>query len=232
MELGFEILLEDGPVLAVCKPAGIATQAPPGIDSLETRIKAFLKERDAKPGGVYLGVPHRLDRASSGAMVFAKHVRAAHRLAKQFEARSVRKIYWAATSGIVDPPTGEWIDFLWKVYGHPRTQLVDETHPSGQKAVLRYRTLGRHAQGSWLEIELETGRTHQIRAQAASRGYPLLGDEMYGCSLPFGPQHEDLRLRAIALCARSLEFDHPMNRSRVLVTAPLDACWRELGVSS
>src|ERR1700757_2259751 len=101
MNPGFEILLEDGPVLVVQKPAGIATQAPPGIDSLEARIRAFIKERDAKPGNIYLGIPHRLNRPVSGVMVFAKHVRAARRLAKQFEARTVRKLYWAAVAGRV-----------------------------------------------------------------------------------------------------------------------------------
>jgi len=230
MNPGFDILLEDGPVLVVRKPAGIATQAPPGIDSLETRIRAFLKERDAKPGNIYLGIPHRLDRPVSGAMVFAKHVRAARRLAKQFEARTVRKLYWAAVSGHVEPAAGTWTDTLWKVYGQPRAQLVDAEHPGGQHAVLHYRTLGHHAHGTWLEIELESGRTHQVRVQAASRGYPVLGDEMYGCPLPFGPQHEDIRLRQIALHARLLEFDHPMTKARVSQEAPVDASWRELGI--
>src|SRR5579871_4903950 len=98
---GFDILLEDGPVLVVCKPAGVATQAPPGIDSLETRIRAFIREREQKLGNFYLGIPHRLDRPVSGVMVFARHVRAAHRLSKQFEARTIRKVYWAAVAGRV-----------------------------------------------------------------------------------------------------------------------------------
>ncbi len=175
MNPGFDILLEDGPVLVVHKPAGIATQAPPGIDSLEARIRTFLKERDPNPGNIYLGIPHRLDRPVSGVMVFARHVRAARRLAKQFEARTVRKLYWAAVAGQVEPPSGTWIDTLWKVYGQPRTQVVDAAHPEGQHAVLHYRTLGHHPHGTWLEIELETGRTHQIRVQAASRGLSGIG---------------------------------------------------------
>ena len=162
-------------------------------------------------------------------MVFARHVRAARRLAKQFEARTIRKLYWAAVAGRVDPPIGTWTDTLWKVYGQPRAQVVDADHPGGQHAVLHYKTLGHHEFGSWLEIELETGRTHQVRVQAASRGYPVLGDEMYGSAIPFGVQHEDLRLRAIALHARRLEFDHPMTKVRVSVEAPVHEAWRNLG---
>lgn len=227
---GFDILLEDGPLLAVLKPGGVATQAPPGIDSLEARIRAFIRQREQKTGNFYLGIPHRLDRPVSGAMVFARHVRAARRLAKQFEARTVRKVYWAAVEGEVDPPAGTWIDWVWKVYGQPRTQIVEAGHPGGQQAVLHYRTLGRHRHGTLLEIELETGRTHQIRVQAASRGYPVLGDDLYGSHLPFGPQQEDPRLRVMALHARLLAVDHPMTRERVTIEAPLPAEWEELDI--
>jgi RluA family pseudouridine synthase len=222
---GFEILYEEGPCLVVLKPAGLLTQAPPGIDSLEVRIKAFLKEREQKPGGVYLGLPHRLDRPVSGAMVFAKHVRAARRLSKQFERREVDKTYWALVEGVVDPPEGTWRDTLWKIHGQPRALVVDESQPGGQPAVLHYRTLGRHQLGSWLEIRLETGRTHQIRVQTASRGFPLLGDAHYGSQIPFGEQFGDERLRAIALHARRLGFEHPMTRLPVSVEAPVSAPW-------
>jgi RluA family pseudouridine synthase len=227
---GFEILYEVGPCLGVLKPAGVLTQAPPGIDSLEVRIKAFLKERDHKPGGVYLGVPHRIDRPVSGAMVFAKHVRAARRLAQQFEARTVRKIYWALVQGVVEPESGTWTDILYKVHGQPRSQVVDATHPGGRSAILHYRTLGRIPQGTWLEIELETGRTHQVRIQAASRGHILLGDAYYGSTIPFGPQHEDERLRLIGLHARTLTFSHPMTKEEVTLTAPVTEAWRDLRI--
>ena len=96
---GFDILYEEGPCLVVVKPGGVATQAPPGIDSLEVRVKEFLRVRDSKAGNVYLGVPHRLDRPVSGVMVLARHVRAARRLSDQFEARTVRKTYWAVVEG-------------------------------------------------------------------------------------------------------------------------------------
>jgi 23S rRNA pseudouridine1911/1915/1917 synthase len=225
MPLGFQILYEEGPCLVVCKSAGLSTQAPPGIDSLEVQIKAFLKERDNPPGKVYLGVPHRLDRPAAGAMVFARHTRATRRLAKQFELRQVRKLYWAMVEGSVMPTEGTWEDYLRKVPGEARAEVVDAQHAEGRIARLSYRTLGNGPQGTWLEIELHTGRTHQIRIQAASRGYPVWGDTQYGSTVPFGPQHEDLRLRAIALHARVLEFRHPMTKELVTVTAPVSADW-------
>ena len=223
-----EILYEQGPCLAVAKPPGLLTQAPPGIDSIETRIKSFLKHREGTRGKVYLGVPHRLDRPASGAMVFAKHVRAARRLSEQFERRRVRKVYWACVEGLVGPAEGTWTDFVRKVPDEARAEIVDSNHPDGRVAVLHYRTLDTGAWGSWLEIELETGRTHQIRIQAASRGHPVLGDVQYGSGVPFGPQPADLRLRAIALHARCLEFKHPMTREDASVEAPAPDSWREL----
>jgi 23S rRNA pseudouridine1911/1915/1917 synthase len=222
------ILYEVGPCLVVNKPPGLLTQAPPGIDSLEARIKAFLASRDNKPGRVYLGVPHRLDRPASGALVFGKHSRAAQRLAKQFERRQVGKIYWACVSGAVDPAQGTWIDYARKVPDEPRSEVVGPEHPEGREAILRYRTLGTFGWGTWLELTLETGRMHQARVQAAARGHPILGDTQYGSTVPFGPQYEDPRLRAIALHARSLSFQHPMTRQPVAVTAPVPAAWGEL----
>ena len=223
-----DILYEEGPCLAVCKPAGLLTQAPPGIDSMERRIKAFLIERENKPGRAYLGVPHRLDRGVSGAMVFAKHVRAARRLAEQFEARTVKKIYWACVSGNVAPAEGTWTDFVRKVPDRAEAEMVGPDHPDGREAVLHYRTLGQGPWGTWLEIELETGRMHQVRIQAASRGHPVLGDAQYGAEQPFGTQHDDHRLRAIALHARSLSFRHPMTNDAVTIVAPLGDDWRHL----
>jgi 23S rRNA pseudouridine1911/1915/1917 synthase len=224
-DFGFEILLEDGPCLVVCKPTGVPTQAPPGIDSLEVRIKAFLKERERPDYDVYLGVPHRLDRPASGAMVFATRRRAAQKLSKQFEYREVQKIYWACVAGQPEPAEGTWQDYLRKVYGKPLAEVVSADHPEGKLAVLHYRTIGRTEHGAWLEIELETGRTHQIRIQAASRGFSLLGDAQYGSTIPFGPQSEDERLRAIALHARCLTFRHLTTKQPVAVEAPVPLFW-------
>jgi 23S rRNA pseudouridine1911/1915/1917 synthase len=225
---GFQVLYEEGPCLAVCKPPGVATQAPPGIDSLEVRIKTWLQARDGREGWIYLGIPHRLDRPASGAIVFAKSRKAARRLSKQFERRQVRKIYWAGVSGIVTPPEGTWQDHLWKVYGRPCAEVVAADHPEGRHAVLHYRTLLAQNNVTWLEIELETGRTHQIRVQAASRGCPLLGDLQYGSGVTFGPANEDPRLLAIALHARQLEFLDPISKQPARVVAPTTMDWPQL----
>lgn len=230
MSQALDILYEQGPLLALNKPPGLATQAPSRFDSLEARVKAFIKEREHKPGKVYLGVPQRLDRPVSGAIVFARHARAARRISEQFEGRLVRKLYWACVAGDVSPASGTWCDWLIKVYGHPRAEIVAEGHPQAKQAVLHYRTLGQTPHGSWLEIELETGRTHQVRVQAASRGFPVLGDVFYGSGIAFGEQFAEERLRAIALHARQLELRHPMTKEPLVILAPAPAAWADLGL--
>jgi 23S rRNA pseudouridine1911/1915/1917 synthase len=225
MEQGFEILYEEGPCLVVSKPAGLLTQAPPGIDSLEARIKRFLKHREGKTGNVYLGMPHRLDRPATGALVVARHVRAARRLSDQFEGRTIRKVYWALVEGIVRDDRGTWTDHLRKIPDVARSEVVAEGHPEGRLAILHFRVFHRHESQSWLEIQLETGRNHQIRVQAASHGHPLLGDELYGSRQPFGIETRDPRERQIALHARELGFEHPMTRQPVSITAPLPITW-------
>ena len=229
MPHGFDILYEEGPCLAVCKPGSLLTQAPPGIDSLEVRLKQFLKVRDAKPGKVYLGVPHRLDRPASGVLVFGRHVRATRRLCEQFQGRTVRKLYWALVEGDCVEDQGDWKDHLRKVPDQARAEVVAPDHSEGRVATLRFQVLQRTPGRSWLEIELQTGRTHQIRVQAASRGCPIRGDDQYGAKLPFGPLCENRRDRCIALHARSLSFRHPMTGQRVTVTAPLPESWLALG---
>lgn len=225
-----DILFEEGPLLAVLKPPGLLTQSPPGIDSLEHRIKAILKAREGLPGDVYLGVPHRLDRPVSGVMVFTTTSRAARRVSKQFERRDVEKVYWACTAGHVTPESGTWTDYIRKIPGEPRAQIVAADDPEARIAILHYRLLGRTEFGSWLEIRLETGRTHQVRIQASTRGWPLLGDTYYGSGVPFGAQFDDERLRAIALHARALTLDHPMGRRRLQLVAPVSPDWLAVGL--
>jgi 23S rRNA pseudouridine1911/1915/1917 synthase len=225
------ILYEDGPCLAVNKPAGISTQAPPGIDSLELRVKNYIRRRDHREEFVYLGVPHRLDRPASGAIVFCTKRRAARKLAKQFEKREVRKIYWACVEGKVAPETGTWEDYLRKVPQEPRVEVTSLDLPQARLAVLHYRTLGMTRWGSWLEVRMETGRMHQVRVQAASRGHALLGDAQYGAATTFGPQYDDQRLRAVALHARRLEFTHPVTKEKVSITAPVDENWKNVQIS-
>ncbi len=226
------ILYDEGPVLVVNKPAGLLTQAPAGIDSLEVRIKDFYRRREGKPldAEIYLGLPHRLDRPVSGAIVFARHVRAARKLAMQFENRTVGKSYWAMVEGVVTPDEGTWRDYLHKRHGMAQAEVVAADHPAAKHAVLHYRVRWQSEARAWLEVELETGRTHQIRVQAASRGHAVVGDSQYGSVQPFGDSELELRDRPIALHARQLAFQHPMTQEVVDVVAPLTSDWRGQGM--
>lgn len=240
MRPALDILFENEHYLLINKPAGLSTQAPAGIVSLETHVRNYLEhERRADSVAVgtqylevqvYLGLPHRLDRPVSGVIVLAKTKKAARKISSQFERRRVRKLYWAAVSGTVESAEGTWTDTLRKVPDVAHVEIVADDHPEGQRAVLHYRLLGTIPGGSWLEIELETGRMHQIRVQAAARGHSILGDMQYGSSVTFGPLHDDARLRAIALHARMLEFNDPENQERRTFTAPLTEAWREIGI--
>lgn len=231
-----EILYDDGPCLVVNKPPGLLTQAPPGIDSLEIAVKEFYRTREEKAASdnIYLGIIHRLDRPVTGVITFARHARAAKRLANQFQNRTVSKTYWALVTGKVEPTEGTWIDHLHKRHGMAQAIVVPDDDPRGKKAILHYRVRqylpeDQHGdESTWLEIELETGRTHQIRVQASSRGYAVLGDSQYGSTALFGPEREDMRERAIALHARTLGFRHPMRDEQVVVEAPLPEYWPSL----
>jgi 23S rRNA pseudouridine1911/1915/1917 synthase len=225
------ILFEDNHCLAVAKPAGLLTQGVPSrLPTLEAHVKAYLRERYHKAGRVYLGIPHRLDRPVSGVVVFARNTKAARRVAEQFQQRQVRKVYWAAVEGVVQPAEGTWKDWLRKVPEEARAEPVLLEAPGAKQALLDYRVLQACRGGSLLELRPWTGRMHQIRVQAAARGCPIQGDALYGSRLPFGPPAELSRERIIALHARSLTFLHPIRYEPVTVTAPLPETWRELAV--
>ena len=211
------------------KPGGLLTQGPPGIDSLEIRMKQFLKVRDEKPGKVYLGVPHRLDRPVSGVMVVVKNVRAAKRISEQLRERTVTKIYWAMVEGGVETESGTWTDWMRKIPDEAKSEIVDEDHPDAKKAILRYQVLHSADGKTLLQIELETGRTHQIRLQCASRGLPIVGDSLYDAASTFGPETLDLRKRWIALQARRLAFIHPISKEPIDQTAPIPEHWLAFG---
>jgi 23S rRNA pseudouridine1911/1915/1917 synthase len=224
------ILFEDNHCLAVAKPAPLLTQGvPPGIPTLEAMVKAYLKERYHKPGNVYLGIPHRLDRPVSGVVLFARNTKAARRLAEQFQQHQVVKIYWAVVEGNVQPEEGRWEDWLLKRPEEARTERVTPETPGARHAVLAYRRLAVTAGSSLLEVRPETGRMHQIRVQAAGRGWPVRGDAWYKARQPFGPPAPTPRDRAIALHARSLTFLHPIRYEPVTVIAPLPVFWSDLG---
>lgn len=225
------VLYEDNHCLAVCKPAGLLTQGvPAGLPTLEAWAKQYLKERHAKRGNVYLGIPHRLDRPVSGVVLFARNTKAARRLAEQFQSRQVEKMYWAAAEGNVEPAAGAWEDWLLKLPEEARVVPAAEGAPGVRRAVLRYRRLAEGPGITLLEIRPETGRTHQIRVQAAVRGWPLLGDALYGARRPFGVLDLGPRERPIALHARALTFLHPVRYGPVTVVAPLPVDWASLPV--
>src|ERR1051326_889451 len=135
------ILYEDYHLIAVNKPAPLLTQAPPGVPSLEGEIKAYVKEKYAKPAGVYLGVPHRLDRPVTGVIVFARNTKAARRLAEQFQKHQVEKVYWAAVEGDVQPGEGVWEDWLLKHAEEARAERVEPGTPGAKAAGLSYRRI-------------------------------------------------------------------------------------------
>jgi 23S rRNA pseudouridine1911/1915/1917 synthase len=225
-ELGLEILLDDDCLLAINKPSGLPTQAPRQFDSVERRIRAWLEQMHGPDA--YLGVPHRLDRPASGVLLLAKTPRAARLISRQFERRQIQKNYCACVSGCVEPPEGIWHNYIRKLPGIPKVEIVTSDSQGALEAILRYRVIGQSLNASWLEIEPETGRTHQIRVQAATRGYPVLGDALYGSTIAFGVPTEDERERAIALHARLLTFRHPSTREPCAVTAEPPAAWRNL----
>jgi 23S rRNA pseudouridine1911/1915/1917 synthase len=223
------VLFEDHHLIAVNKPAPLLTQAPPGIPSLETLVKEYIKEKYAKPAGVYLGVPHRLDRPVSGVVIFARNTKAAQRVHAQFHDRTVKKVYWAAVEGDVLPANGIWEDWIRKVEGAAAVTKAEPHEPGGKLATLEYRVLQTVESGTLLELIPRTGRMHQLRVQCAWRGHPVLGDALYGSTVDFGPTVEEPRDRIIALHARRLELVHPFAREIIAIEAPLPTYWQASG---
>jgi 23S rRNA pseudouridine1911/1915/1917 synthase len=223
------VLHEDYHLIAVNKPAPLLTQAPPVVPSLEAMVKAYLKAKYAKPAGVYLGIPHRLDRPVSGVVVFARNTKAAQRVHAQFQQRTVTKVYWAAVEGEVVPDSGIWEDWVRKVAEESKAVRAVEGEPGAKHAVLAYRVLQRFAGGTLLELTPRTGRMHQLRVQSAWRGHPVYGDVMYGSARPFGPAWETPRDKVIALHARRLTIRHPVTKAELTFEAPLPDYWRSVG---
>ena len=219
------VLFEDPHLLAVSKPAPLMTQAPAGVPSLEALAKAYIKEKYAKPAGVYLGIPHRLDRPVSGVVVFCRNTKAASRVAEQFQKHTVTKTYWALVEGIVAADEAEWRDFVRKVGDEARAEVVPPAGEGAKEAITRVRVLNRTADTTLLELTPQTGRMHQLRVQAAARGHPVVGDALYGSARPFGPAAELPRDRVIALHARRLVFEHPFRKIPVELEAPVPDYW-------
>jgi 23S rRNA pseudouridine1911/1915/1917 synthase len=222
-KLGLDILYEDNHLLAVNKPAGLPTMGVAAdVPSLVTLAKQYIKQAYRKPGGVYLGIMSRLDAGTSGVVLLARTSKAAARLTEQFRSRAVEKIYWALLAASVHPPAGEWVDWLAKDESRQRMVVSGESDRSAKEARLRYRQLAQLAFGSLVEVELLTGRKHQIRVQFAARGLPVLGEQKYGRGAPFSD--------GLALHARQLTVEHPVKHEPLVLVAPIPKAWRAMGV--
>lgn len=198
-----EILYEDNHVIVVFKPANILSQADStGDKDMLTLVKEYIKEKYHKPGNVYLGLVHRLDRPVQGVMVFAKSSKAAARLTKQIQNHEFQKHYLAIINGNLPEKKGEFHDYLEKLE-NGNTVVTDGSH--GKESILKYEVLAEKEHYTLVEIKLITGRHHQIRVQFASRGYPLVGDQRYG--------KQDNK--QIALCSYQLSFLHPVTKERL-----------------
>jgi 23S rRNA pseudouridine1911/1915/1917 synthase len=216
--LTIAILYEDNHVVAIDKPAGMLSQADLSGDlDVLTAVKELIKRRDGKPGNVYLGLVHRLDRPVSGAMLLAKTSKAAGRLSRQFRERAARKLYRAVVAGVPTADEAELVHALEKDTAARVTRVVAT---GGRAARLSYRVLERRDATALLEVDLLTGLPHQIRAQLATIGCPILGDRKYGAAahLPSGPG-------AIALYSRSIAFTHPVRDEVVTVEAAPPPHW-------
>jgi 23S rRNA pseudouridine1911/1915/1917 synthase len=236
---GSRLLFEDEHCLAIVKLAGQFTQgcwAPPGERTLEQEVREYLDPAD--PSSVYVGIVHRLDRPVSGVLIWAKTSKSARRLSQQFERRRVEKEYWAIVEETEKVRAGQggdeslkrspaedtWTDWLTPPGVSGVVQSVAAGSARARQAVTRFGQ--EHAPClptgcQWLRLWPETGRTHQLRVQAALRGLPIVGDTVYGATQPFP--------RGIALHARRLGLRHPMLQTPLELIAPLPAAWAEHG---
>jgi 23S rRNA pseudouridine1911/1915/1917 synthase len=217
------VLYEDNHLLAVVKPPGLATMGLAGDKTtLLSLAKEYIKGRYRKPGNVYLGVVSRLDAPVTGVLLLARTSKAARRLTEQFRSRAVEKTYWALVEGAPRPPAGTYVDWVRHDERHRRMHVGSRGAEGAQEARLIYRTLKTFKAISLVEVELETGRKHQIRLQFSAHGHPVVGDRKYGSGRAFSA--------GIALHARRLVVAHPVSGEPVELTAPLPEAWNRLGV--
>ncbi len=215
-DLEARILYEDNHLLVFNKRTGEIVQGDKtGDEPLSETLKAFIARRDAKPGQVFLGVPHRLDRPVSGVTLFAKTSKALERLNEMLRQGQIHKTYWALTGE--RPPKEE--DLLTDFLSRNESQNKSYVTPRGKEARLKYKLIQTTERYFLLEVELYTGRHHQIRCQLAHMGCPIKGDLKYGAkrSNPDG---------GISLLARHIRFIHPVKKTEVDVTAPVPDSWK------
>mgnify|MGYP002858112209 CR=1 FL=1 len=215
-DLAQRILHEDNHLLVFCKRTGEIVQGDKtGDEPLSETLKAFIAQRDAKPGQVFMGVPHRLDRPVSGVTLFAKTSKALERLNEMLRKGEIHKTYWALTAGKPPKESDTLTDFLTR----NEAQNKSYVSKSGKEARLKYTLIQTTERYYLLEVELYTGRHHQIRCQLSHMGCPIKGDLKYGAkrSNPDG---------GICLLARRIQFIHPVKKTEVDVTAPVPGSWK------
>lgn len=220
------VLYEDNHILIVNKECGEIVQVDKtGDASLEETLKVWLKNKYNKQGNVFLGVTHRLDRPVSGIVIFAKTSKALPRLNEMFKNGEIHKTYWALVK--TPPKQGEGIleNFLVRNERQNKSYVYDTEKPNSKRAILHYKLIGKSDTYYLLEIDLKTGRHHQIRCQLAKMGCPIRGDLKYG----FPRSNTD---GGISLHSRHIEFIHPVSGNKIEITAPLpenDPVWHFFG---
>ena len=209
------VVYEDNHIIVVNKTASEIVQADKTGDTpLSETVKQYLKEKYQKPGNVFIGVTHRLDRPVSGLVIFAKTSKALTRLNEMFCTNAVKKTYWAVVKNAPKEPEGELVHFLVRNEKQNKSYAYEKEVPNSKKAVLDYRLIARSDYYYLLEVDLKTGRHHQIRCQLAKMGCPIKGDLKYGAqrSNPDG---------SICLHARRVRFVHPVSKELIELEAPL-----------
>lgn len=206
-----KVIHEDNHIIIVDKNSGEIVQGDKTGDTpLSDVVKEYIKEKYNKPGNVFLGVVHRLDRPVSGLVIFAKTSKALSRLSEMFRNGEVHKTYWALTANRPPQEEGELINWLVRNEKQNKSYAYDHEVPRSKKAILRYRLIGRSDNYYLLEINLMTGRHHQIRCQLAAMGCPIRGDLKYGAK-------RSNRDGSISLMAKRVEFVHPVSKEEICV---------------
>ena len=225
-----QVLYEDNHIIAVSKTCHEIVQGDKTGDTpLSETVKAYIKEKYHKPGEVFLGVTHRLDRPTTGVVLFARTSKALTRLNAMFQSHEqIRKTYWAIVSTdngnrIMDKGEVRLENYLWRNEKQNKSFVVKAGTKDAKRAVLTYKAIARSERYTLLEINLETGRHHQIRCQLAAIGLPIKGDLKYGAKR----SNQD---GGISLHARKIEFVHPVSKQDIVITAPVpdDKLWRTL----
>lgn len=219
------VLYEDNHIIIVNKTCSEIVQGDKtGDKPLSEIVKEYLKEKYNKPGNVFCGVTHRLDRPVSGIVVFAKTSKALSRLNEMFKRKEIKKTYWAIVKNTPKASEGTLTYYLVKNEKQNKSYAYDTEKPNSKLAILHYKLIARSEKYNLLEIDLETGRHHQIRCELAKIGCPIKGDLKYG----FERSNHD---GGISLHARHISFIHPVSKELIEVSAPLpdDRLWKALG---